>query len=65
MAPDELEVRRWFRRTLQAIGKAHPKLKDAGRQDACAQWLETDEEEYTADDRSDTDEGQAERKRSI
>jgi hypothetical protein len=71
MAHDELEVRRWFRRRLEAIGNAHPELKEPGRQDACAQWLETDDKEYADDESSDTDtakgeyEGQAERHRSI
>jgi hypothetical protein len=54
MAHDELEVRRWFRRRLEAIGNAHPELKEPGRQDACSQWLEMDEEESTDDESSDT-----------
>jgi hypothetical protein len=53
MAHDELEVRRWFRRRLQTIGKAHPELKEPGRKDACTEWLETVDEESTGDEPSD------------
>jgi hypothetical protein len=53
MAHDELEVRRWFRRTLQAIGKAYPELKDPGRQEACTEWVETVDMESAVNASSD------------
>jgi hypothetical protein len=58
MAHDETEVRRWFRRRLEAIATVYPDLKDSDHQAACDRWLK--EEERIERDNAKEGTGQAE-----
>jgi hypothetical protein len=60
MSHDELDVRRWFRRRLQALVATYPELKDSDRQVACTRGLTAEAEEYKSNEQSQSDQGQAE-----